>query len=71
MVVFCGIRRGTAAVGRNSGFTSAVGAYALHMDLTRPGPMLMSAIVALAALVAGRIIWVLVEDPLRLLRLSL
>lgn len=41
------------------------------MDLTRPGPMLLTAIVAIAALVAGRIMWVLVEDPLRLLRLFL
>lgn len=66
-----GIRRGTAAIGRNPEFTAAVGAYALHMDLTRPGPMLLTAIVAIAALVAGRIMWVLVEDPLRLLRLFL
>ena len=33
--------------------------------------MLLTAVVAVSALVAGRIIWVLVEDPLRLLRLIL
>lgn len=52
-------------------FPAAAGTYALHVDLTRPGPMLLTAIVAIASLVAGRIIWVLVEDPLRLLRLFL
>ena len=66
-----GTRRGRAAVGRNPGCAAATRAYALSVDLTRPGPMLLSAIVATAALVAGRIIWVLVEDPLRLLRLFL
>ena len=66
-----GIHRGTAAVGRNRGCAAATRAYALHVDLTRPAPMLLTAVVAVSALVAGRIIWVLVEDPLRLLRLIL
>ncbi len=42
-MVCSGIPRGTAAVGRNPGFTATVEPYALHMDLTRPGPMLLTA----------------------------
>ena len=45
--------------------------YASRMDLPRPGLLLLTTVVAVSALVAGRIIWVLVEDPLRLLRLFL
>ena len=55
----------------NLALPAAVASYASRMDLPRPALMLLTTVVAVSALVAGRTIWVLVEDPLRLLRLLL
>lgn len=41
------------------------------MELSRPSVLVISAAASISAILAARIIWVLLEDPLRLLRLFL
>lgn len=41
------------------------------MELSRPSVLFIAATASLSAIVAGRIIWLLLDDPLRLLRLFL
>lgn len=41
------------------------------MELSRPSVLMIAAAASVSAIVAGRIIWILLEDPLRLLRLFL
>ncbi|MGE0392171.1 MAG: hypothetical protein AB7I25_02765 [Vicinamibacterales bacterium] len=41
------------------------------MELSRPSLLIVAAVASISAIMAGRIIWLLLEDPLRLLRLFL